>query len=295
MPHLLKNENLSLRIDLPGEGYSFSRFDWTGKISEVRYKNRLVSGQERPDMKNTDLFGRGYYNEFGIDTALGFEDAAPGDWFHKIGVGLLKKDSSQYLFHKEYEIRPARFDWNGNSQSLRMSCKSERMNDFAYELVKEIQLTEQGFKIAYTLDNKGDKNIATQEYGHNFIAIDKALIGTAYVLRFPFDIAVSKLEEKVNPEGMVEIGQNEVTFRGKLSEQFFFSNLSGGETVSSRWEIEQRESKVGIRETGSFETNKINLWGWGHVLSPELFADIEVKPGESYSWWRNYDFFSLDE
>lgn len=47
---------------------------------------------------------KGLYNEFGIENALGFEETEIGDWFHKIGVGLLKKDSNTYSLNNEYEI-----------------------------------------------------------------------------------------------------------------------------------------------------------------------------------------------
>ena len=162
MPHLLKNQNLSLRIDLPEEGYSFSRFDWTGKITEVKYKRVPVTGQERPDNRNEDLFGKGFYNEFGIDTALGFDEAEIGGWFHKIGIGLLQKEGPDYQFHKKHRIRPAAFKCSGDEQRLLLTCTSESILGYAYVLQKEILLNEGGFQISYQLKNTGGKRIKTQ-------------------------------------------------------------------------------------------------------------------------------------
>ena len=102
MPHILKNKNFEILIDLPNENYNFSRFDWTGKIVKVKFKNILLSGDERTDVKQENNFGKGFYNEFGIDNALGFDEAKSGEWFHKIGIGLLKKEGDEYLFHKKY-------------------------------------------------------------------------------------------------------------------------------------------------------------------------------------------------
>ncbi len=76
---------------------------------EVKFQNIQLSGIERTDCQNENYFGKGFYNEFGIDTALGFDETDIGGWFHKIGVGLLKKDDTQYLFSKTYEIKPAEF------------------------------------------------------------------------------------------------------------------------------------------------------------------------------------------
>ena len=39
MPHILKNKDIEIDIDLPEEGYRFSRFDQTGKITEIKFKN----------------------------------------------------------------------------------------------------------------------------------------------------------------------------------------------------------------------------------------------------------------
>ena len=83
MAHILKNKNLEIQIDFPLENYNFSRFDWTGKIVEVKFQNIQLSGVERTDCQNENHFGQGFYNEFGIDTALGFEETDIGGWFIK--------------------------------------------------------------------------------------------------------------------------------------------------------------------------------------------------------------------
>ena len=57
--------------------------------------------------------------------------------------------------------------------------------------------------------------------------------------------------------------------------------ITGNENIDASWELINLESKIGISETGSFQTNKINLWGWKHVISPELFFNICLKPDQS--------------
>ena len=132
MAHILKNKNLEIHVDLPHENYNFSRFDWTGKIVKVNFNDVPISTVESFNCENENYVGKGFYNEFGIDSALGFDDAQIGEWFHKIGVGLLKKDSHQYLFSKKYDIRPAEFKTITNSNSLIISCKPEAVNGFSY-------------------------------------------------------------------------------------------------------------------------------------------------------------------
>ena len=176
MPHILKNKNFEILIDLPNENYNFSRFDWTGKIVKVKFKNILLSGDERTDVKQENNFGKGFYNEFGIDNALGFDEAKSGEWFHKIGIGLLKKEGDEYLFHKKYEMRPAKFNSILESNRVLITCRSEHINGYSYVLKKEVELFENKFKVKYNLENTGQKIIITNEYNHNFISVNKDLI-----------------------------------------------------------------------------------------------------------------------
>ena len=294
MTHILKNKNLEIKIDLPLENYNFSRFDWTGKIADVKFKNIQLATVERTDGLNENSLGKGFYNEFGIDTALGFDDTEIGGWFHKIGVGLLKKEDSQYLFSKNYEVKPAEFKINVESDRILIRCKSEVSNGYAYLLQKEIHLAESGFTLKYYLQNTGEKEFSTDEYVHNFTAINNDLIGSKYVLKFPFQLKPESFGEAVNPELKVAIGQNEIKFKGTPEQQFFFSNLSGDKNVDASWQLINLESKIAISESGSFQTNKVNLWGWKHVICPELFYKINLKPGQSTEWTRKYKLQKTD-
>jgi hypothetical protein len=294
MTYVLKNKNLEIQIDLPLTNYNFSRFDWTGKIVSVKYKGVPVSGVEKLNDEDDTKSGKGFYNEFGIEAAIGFNETNEGDWFHKIGVGLLKKEDKEYLFSRKYEIQPAQFTVTTKPDKISISCKSQSMNGYAYEYRKEIELVESGFIIKYFLKNTGTKTINTDEYDHNFIAINKELTGSDYILKFPFNMKPERFDAIVNPEGKVEIGQKEITFNGMPDEQFFFSNISGGENVNAAWEIINTKNKIGISETGSFKTAKVNVWGWKHVISPELFFNISVEPGKEIEWSRTYNVFEID-
>jgi len=292
MPYILKNKNLEIHIDGPHENYNFSRFDWTGKIVNLKFQGHQLSNTEQENGGNGNYLGKGLYNEFGIDTALGFDEANIGGWFHKIGVGALKKDTTQYHFSKKYEIEPATFHMNAKPNGLSISCKSKSINGYSYELLKEITLLQSGFSIRYYLQNTGEKDIVTDEYNHNFIAMNKAFIGTNYLLKLPFPLNYELFNEAVNPEHMVDIGQYHIQFHGSPQEQFFFSNLSGNDSVKAAWELIHHGHKIGISEIGSFRTRKVNLWGWKQVISPELFFAISIKPGESTEWSRNYRVFN---
>ncbi|MDA9295037.1 hypothetical protein N9Q22_00025 [bacterium] len=294
MAHILKNNHLELHIDAPTENYSCTRFDWTGKISQLKFQNIPLTTIENTDLINTACFGKGFYNEFGIDTPLGFHETAIGGWFHKIGIGLLKKENEQYLFHKKYAVKPAKFSVSTEANAVIIHCTSEAFNGYSYKLTKEIKLYSSSFTIKYTLHNTGEKEIVTDEYVHNFMATDNALKGKEYALEFPFKLEPPLFDETVNTEQKVTIGSNRITFEETPKEQFFFSNLSGGKLENAAWTLLNSNTKIGIQETGNFQTNKMNVWGWGHVISPELFFKINIKAGKALEWTRTFEVFKIN-
>jgi len=294
MAHILKSNSLKVAIDLPLENYKGSRFDWSGKISSIRFKDLPLTTIEDAGSKDVDFLGKGLYNEFGITSPVGFEEAPVGGWFHKIGVGLLKKQHKEYLFHRNHLIKPANFDITYKNQKIKIICKSELINGYSYILKKEITVSENSITINYSLHNTGEKKIITDEYVHNFMAINNALIGEDYTLKFPFQINSSLFDETVNSENKVEIGLDNVTFNKTPKKQFFFSNLTGGKELQAEWILTNLKANVGIKEFGSFKTDKINLWGWKHVISPELFFKISIDPKETVEWSRKFDVFKIN-
>jgi hypothetical protein len=293
MPHILKNKNLEIHIDFPEENYNFSRFDWTGKIVKVKFKNTNITSIERTNSTNENHIGKGFYNEFGIETPLNYQETLVGDWFHKIGVGLLKKTDDAYDFLKNYEVKPAEFEINSTSKDISIICTSKIYNGYGYILKKEITLFESSFEIKYWLQNIGNKSIVTNEYNHNFMAINNEFIDMDYILKFPFHLKPQLFSEKVNVENAVDIQLNEFRFNRTPIEPFFFSNLSTDTIVNASWELINLKKHIGISETGSFQTNKINFWGWKHVISPELFFNINLQPNETVAWSRTYKIFRI--
>lgn len=293
MPYKLKSKNLEVFIDLPNENYRETRFDWSGKITKVIFDGVTFGITEKPDNIEQNFHGRGFYNEFGIDSPLGFNESKQGDWFHKIGVGLLKKEEEQYAFINNYELKPCDFSIEKNETSIQFECTSELVNGFGYILKKEIKLDENDLIINYYLKNIGDKPIETTEYNHNFLAIGNEPMESEYILKFPFQLDTDSFQENVNPEQLVDFNEKKLGFLGSPNEVFFFSYLNGVDKVKACWQLENSKLNVGIQESGDFLTSKINLWGCKHVISPELFFKIELAQSESLTWSRTYNFYKI--
>lgn len=59
MIYTLRNKHLEVHIDHPLTNYQSSRFDWTGKISELKYRGLPMTITEKPDGENENVYGKG--------------------------------------------------------------------------------------------------------------------------------------------------------------------------------------------------------------------------------------------
>ena len=291
MPHILQNNDLSVTIDLPHEGYQYSRFDWSGKVTKLSFRGIPITTTELNDHFEKKRYGRGLYNEFDIDGPDRYNRTTAGDPFHKIGIGQLLKTRPRYDFNLPYSIEPAQFDYELLPDQISIRCKSSIIDRTSHTLHKTIKLKGQELVIEYELHNTGDTFISTTEYVHNFIAVNHGAIGKDYELRFPFDIDLGKCSEIVNLDNAVMINKNTVVFKHHPTQPFFFSELSSGQTAPAQWHLYHKPSQLHITETGDFSAHKVNLWGDSHVISPELFHRVDIAPGAQSHWTRTYRFW----
>ena len=297
MPIQLRNTSLSLDINEPGEFYRGARFDWTGQIIQITYKDKYTfCTTETKDTKIVDKRGRGLYNEFGIDKPVGYDECPVGGQFPKIGVGLLTKESeAPYDFFHDYKISPHPFSYKVEENKAEFCCATgSDIDDYAFKLQKTIELQDESFTIYYRLNNLGKKTISTNEYVHNFLAISGREINEDYELSFPFKIERDRINKIVNPDGVVDIKDNSLTWNSTPNGEFFFDSLNTLYSGIGNWKLIHKREKVGIEEITNFNISKINLWGSPHVVSPEIFFTVNAAPGEQLFWSRTYKIFTID-
>jgi len=292
---VIKSEQISVEIGNPGE-YNGSRFDWTGFIHQVT----LISGNHTFCAPESLVIGEGtggvgLCNEFGIHIPIGYEDAQVGDTFPKIGVGLLTRtDHDPYNFFKSYPILPFPIQVEQGSDYVRYVSESIPCNGYAYKLEKEVLVQGATLTINYALHNVGTKPIITNEYVHNFLSIDEQPIGPDYVLQFPEHV-VPLQEMSEYTEQTLLFKDQEIRWNKSVDAMFYCRVPGFGEDVPYYWEITHKQTGAGLRERGSATATFIALWGIAHVLSPEVFIDIHVNPGETQRWNRSYDFFARQD
>jgi hypothetical protein len=291
----LKNKYLKLDIFEAGEVYKRARFDWTGQIAQVTFQDRhTFCTSESLKFWQIKKLGQGLVAEFGLALPVGYDDCEVGQWFPKIGVGLLlKKTKKNYNFFKNYKIRPFSFSMEQSNNAAVFNCHAQEVRGYACKLIKTIRLKDKGFMIDYELSNVGSKRIITNEYNHNFLAIDRKNIDHNYVLKFPFTINPSTFSKIHNPSGVLSIDGQNITWKAIPRKDFFISHLNPAPLQGGSWALEHKNSKVGIRETCEFPIRQINLWGKKHVVSPEIYYEISLAPGETLHWQRSYEIYEL--
>lgn len=288
---IIKNQWLEIQIDSPGEIYNQSRFDWTGQISQIILNGKhTFCTTETNDERLRKSRGIGMCNEFGISTPVGYDECPAGHNFLKIGVGLLLKESNEpYDFFKTYKVKPASFEVSQEEHSVTIVSKATDNRGYAFELCKKYEIVNSSLLITCSLKNSGSKQIKTEEYCHNFVAIDARPVDGSYRLTFGKTLDRNVFTNYVNPEECTIIAPSGISWKSIPESDFFFSNLGEMNT----WKLENTASQVSINESLDFVPAYSNLWGKGHVISPEMFKEIDLAPGKTESWTRKYEFNNL--
>lgn len=270
--------------------YQGTRFDWSGIISSLTFKDHQYFGQWYPkhDPKIHDAI-TGPVEEFlSNDAGLGYSDAKIGGSFVRIGVGAVRKpDEKAYRRFETYDIvdpgvRTLRKgkDWIEFGHKLNAA-------GYSYDYRKTIRLEKTGFIIVHELKNTGTTPIDTLVYNHNFFVIDHEVVGPDMAIRF----AWAPKPDKPFANGG-EIEGDEVRYTKELQPgQTVAADLSGFGAFDMR--IENRKSLAGVRITSDQPLNKLYFWSIRTVACPEPYLHIEVAPKSTKKWEIHYDLYTL--
>lgn len=283
---ILNSSRLKVEVAKPGKVYTRTRFDWTVFISQVTLDGKNTFCSKESYIPGDGTGGAGFCNEFGIETALGYEEAAVGEWFSKIGVGLLKKFSNDcYKFWVDYEQRPYPVHISVDESCLKFELEPMDCNGYSVSLIKRLSVQDNRLKIEYSLENTGIKPIETNEYCHNFLRINDFKLGEEYRLNFPYGIKPDRKSETVTFQNSSIIWEN-------TPDREYYHIIEGFQPdMPFQWELIHKPTGIGVRELSRLQTTKIAMWGRSYVVSPEVFVSIRLEPGQTTQWCREYEFF----
>ena len=311
----LHSDRLEVDVSAPGSAYHRTRFDWTGFITQVRLDGTHTFCVPEDFDPNKGSGGIGLCSEFGIEKTIGFEEAQPGETFLKPGIGLLTRpDDAPYNFFRDYPIAtPFEIKVEESPSQVRFEVEPADCRGYALRQSRTVSVEHNYLTIANTLENTGSRAIHTHEYTHNFTGIDHMPTGPDYVLRFsfpvvfepsarpprrrlppayrflPFFVLDQMMRERMGMNNL-RVSGPEIRWKAAPRHAFYCRPTGFSQTEQATWELVYEPDEVGMREYDDFAPARIVLWGAEHVISPEVFVDIDLEPGEKTAWSRRYEF-----
>lgn len=299
-PHVvLTSDSLKVLIYTPDEKAGFyrgARFDWSGMVARVEYRNHVFFGEWvlPHDPKNPE-HGIGMAEEFDMETAQGYGDADNDGSFMKIGVGALTKVVPPYNYFMNFAYPIAKAapwkivqgkSWVEFSQEFSLGPRG-------YSYVKRVELDMKApvVRINHHLTNRGDSVLNTEHYCHNFIRIDDADAGPDYRILFPFTPAVSQ-ETVKNFAGSAEFRDNALVLLAPLVNKALWCQLPAkeGAAMVNGFTVENVTTKAAVEIRGDRAPSKFNFYAATRAICPEPFVTFSLKKGEKTSWTNTLTF-----
>ncbi|MCC6585244.1 MAG: hypothetical protein IT168_00875 [Bryobacterales bacterium] len=278
--------------------YRGTRFDWSGNTYSLKTAKHEYFGQWFPtyDPKLHDAI-MGPVEEFRTeDGGPGYAEAAAGETFVRIGVGVVRKPTnSPYEGFKTYDIVDhGRWKVKKAKDQIQFTHILKAANGYAYRYTKTMRLLKDKptLVIEHTLENTGKKAITASQYNHNFFVIDGQPSGPATYVKFPFDLKPVRAFDA----SLAEVRGGEVKYLKELApKQSVFGEFQGFGATASDYDIrvENRNAKAGVHIRGDKPLSKVVFWSIRTVFSPEPYIDINAAPGGKMSWTYTYDFYDL--
>ena len=308
----IKNGLITAKFYLPESKRGFyrgTRFDWSGVIYSLTANGHEYYGPwfDKFDPAVHDFVYRdgaivagpcsaitGPVDEFG---EVGYEEAAVGGTFIKIGIGALRKASDgKYDNYHVYEVA------NGGKWQIHKDRDGiefiQQLRDvssgYGYVYQKSIRLTgnKTEMLLSHTLKNTGKKAIHTKVYNHNFLVLDHKPVAEGTTISVPFAIHTGEAPKKQ----LAEINGQRVRYLVTLEgEEVVATRLEGfGSSPSdSQIRIEDAAAGAGMSIESDRPLFQESLWSIRSVLAMEPYTSITVEPGKEFSWTTTYEYYAI--
>ena len=276
----LVSESLQLSLHQPGDGfYAGTRFDRGGVFASLLFHGVEMAGpwftSYVPTMHDAV---QGPAEEF---SAIGFDAAAPGETFLKVGVGLLRRpDDAPYDRFRLYEIADPG-SWEVVSAKDRISFRHVLKGWYEYE--KEIVLTgDSSFEIRHML--QGPVPLEGEVYNHNFFTFGKMAVGPSRQMDFPFRPA-GDWRAVYDSVGFTDRG---VRFSRQLAEgeSVYTGNLHASGRAGMPYDLTIRETAAERHSTACPWNLSVHITGDVPVTHTVLWANHRIACLEPYNAFR---------
>ncbi|GAB3923970.1 hypothetical protein [Larkinella terrae] len=294
----LSNGLIRAKLYLPDSStgyYQGTRFDWSGVIASLTYKEHSYFGQwfETYDPKLHDAIS-GPVEEF---MPIGYQEAKPGDDFLKIGVGSLRKaKDAPYRAASRYAIvNPGKWTVKTGKDQAVFTHDLTDAAGYSYRYEKTVRLLKGKpmLVLEHRLKNTGQKPIETTVYDHNFFMLDQQQTGPDVSVTFPFALQVKPLR---GIGTFADIQENRFVYLKELpkgeSTHCYLSGF-GDSAKDYDFRIENRKTGTGVRVVGDQPLVQLAFWSIHTTVCPEPYIKIKAEPGQTFTWKISYEYYTL--
>jgi len=238
----------------------------------------------------------------------GYNEGSNASEFLKIGVGILRRNSSAYNFSSSYpvvELAQTATTWRQDRANF-VQTLSGTANGYSCRLEEDVIVKNDTVILNYILTNTGSKEFTTEQYLHNFITFSYRNVGPDYRVYFPYDMTASPQPELWQPPQYGQVGrtpgfidtnppmatlENMVLYTKTISSVpktwiYKPDDYLGPDTVA----VEQTELGRRVIIDSSIRSAYIGIWTTSYQVSPEQFVFITLASGESAEFTRTYKF-----
>ncbi|TDF91717.1 hypothetical protein [Paenibacillus piri] len=291
----LCSDRLRIELPEPGEAPNTStRFDRAGFISEVVLDGMVrFCASEPQNLPHPSSSGRGLCNEYRFNIC---EDVKIGEYFPKFGIGLFRKEEEgPYIFHKKYkDIIPFEISLEQHADRVIFVTEPMPCQKYALRTTKTISLAGNSLTMTVKAENVGDKEMALEEFCHNFISIDGMAIGSDYQLELPQcpDLGYERLNNRSGRPGSMRGNGKGITFCefSAIDTDYSIEPNDMEDTVPFTWKMIHKGARAFVECEDRFKPSKIAIWAVDHMLCPEIIHGFHLMPYESNEWTRVWKF-----
>ncbi|MHC4556496.1 MAG: LamG domain-containing protein [Planctomycetota bacterium] len=238
----------------------------------------------------------------------GYNEGSNGSAFLKIGVGILRRNSSDYNFSSNYqvvELAETTTTWESDRAHF-VQTLSGTANGYSCRLEEDLIVKNDRILMHYVLTNTGTKTFTTEQYLHNFLTFSQRNVGPNYRVYFPYDFTVSPEPALWEPPELMLVGRTYQFVDNNPPMVSLANMILYTKTISSvpkTWiykpddylgpdTIAVEQSDIGQRVIidSSLRSAYVGIWTTDYQVSPEQFVIITLAPGEHAEFTRTYEF-----
>ena len=278
--HVLAHGDLRVEIETDTNRHLHEfgpRFDRTAIVRSV-----TVDGVE--------LLGAwGLCDEFGLygDGVLGYEDAAIGDQFVKIGVGALLRDTgASYHFAHPYpvsELFPVLLETADQQLSVVQDSNPGLPHRYQYRKTYTVG-ADNVLTIAYHLANSGEAPWTFEHYNHHWFRLGGVAPGPGYRVSSGFTLP------EAETRFLLEANALRLAAPLRDGEAAWYGSDLKDATASANTVALSVDGSTIVHYEGSFAPARFAAYASAEGFCPEIFKRSVLQPGENVSWSATYRF-----